>query len=425
MKKKLITIILTAILVILPIAIIPDAKDYTQIKMWALLASGLILLILLLLNYKEFNIDKQDAILLVYAALIFISTMYSDNVSVSIFGTKYRYEGMLALYTYIIIYFCSKKFLNYKNKNTLLYVFQAVYIAISILSIFQYYIILPQNKLKPIFNKGACGTFGNTNFMGNFASMGIPIFVINYILKNNKLSLVTSLLVFFSLIACNARSGWVAFIAFSIILIIYLVKNKKWEYFKRAIILAVGFVLIFAIIYTSSKGKNPLRNKFSAIKDDIEIVKTDGIKNKLGSNRIQIWNIVLELIPKYPILGVGTDNLKNGILQNLTQNSINFINENRSVIDKAHNEYLQIAATLGIPALIVYTVFICSIIFPKLPKFFKQENVFLILCVIGSYFIQAFFNISTIGIAPIFWFMLGIANNKNINYNVIEGEKKI
>lgn len=93
------------------------------------------------------------------------------------------------------------------------------------------------------------------------------------------------------------------------------------------------------------------------------------------------------------------------------------------MIDKAHNEYLQIAATLGIPALAIYSIFICMIIFPKLPKIFKQEYSLLILSVIINYLTQAFFNISTIGIAPLFWFALGIANNKNFNYNVIEGEK--
>lgn len=36
------------------------------------------------------------------------------------------------------------------------------------------------------------------------------------------------------------------------------------------------------------------------------------------------------------------------------------------------------------------------------------------LSIIGSYLVQAFFNISTIGIAPMFWFALGIMDNKKI-----------
>lgn len=420
MKKRLITIVLTILLVILPLAIMPDTKDYTLPKVWCLLIGGFILLILLFLNYKELTIEKQDYFLLLYSLFIFISTMNSTEVMISIMGTKYRYEGMLALFAYIVIYFCAKDFFKYKKNKNLLYICQAVYITISVLSIFQYYMVLPTNSLKPIFNKGACGTFGNTNFMGSFASMGIPIFVITYILNNNKVSLVTSFLVFFSLIGCNARSGWVAFILFGIMMLIYLIKNKNKEYFKRTIILGIGFIMIFSIM-SIPFSNNPVRSKIMSISKDISSIKEEGINNKLGSRRIQIWKIVLDLTSKYPIFGVGTDNLKIGILKNLTQDAVDFINTNAGMIDKAHNEYLQIAATLGIPALVIYIVAVCMIVLPKLPKLFKQENVFLILCVIISYLAQAFFNISTIGIAPLFWFALGIANNKNFNYNVIEG----
>lgn len=318
MKKRLITIILTILIILLPLAITPNIKDYTQIKMWCLLSGGFILLILLFLNYKELIIEKSDYFVILYAAFIFISTMNSTDIMVSIIGTKYRYEGMLALFTYIIIYFCAKNFFKYKQNKTLLYICQAIYIIISILSVFQHYVVLPTNRLMPIFNKGACGTFGNTNFMGNFVSMGIPIFVITYILNNNKLSLATSLLVFFSLIACNARSGWVAFILFGVILFIYLLKNRKKEYFKRAIILGIGFIIIFSIIYMPSSN-NPVRSKIMSISKDVESIKKEGINDNMGSNRIQIWKIVLELTLKHPSLGVGTDNLKMGILRNLTR----------------------------------------------------------------------------------------------------------
>lgn len=82
-------------------------------------------------------------------------------------------------------------------------------------------------------------------------------------------------------------------------------------------------------------------------------------------------------------------------------------------MDKAHNEYLHIAVTIGIPALILYLTFIALVILPNIKKIFKKESIFIILSVIISYLAQAFFNISTIGIAPLFWVALGILDNKN------------
>ena len=83
----------------------------------------------------------------------------------------------------------------------------------------------------------------------------------------------------------------------------------------------------------------------------------------------------------------------------------------RQLADKAHNEYLQIAATIGIPALIIYLAFVCQIVF-KDKNIFKNNATFILLVPIISYLVQAFFNISTIGVAPIFWLLLGLIQNQ-------------
>ncbi len=418
MKNKIITTILTILIIALPIAIMPGKTTYNIPKVWTLLIGGAILLILLLINYKKLELDKKDYVILIFALLVFISTICSSNIKISILGIDNRWEGMLAFYTYILIYFCAKKFLQYKNNRTLLNILHIVYISISILGILQYYIKLPTNDLYPIFNKGACGTFGNTNFMGSFISMGIPIFIITYIIKGDKISFITSLLVFFCLIACIARSGWVAFGIFSIIILIYLIKNKNKKLFKRAVILVVCFIMIFMLLYLPEK--SIVKQKINQIKNDVTIAKTKGLNDKLGSSRIQVWEIVIELIEKYPIFGVGTDNLKKGIADNLTETSINLILRAKSPIDKAHNEYLHIAVTLGIPALVIYLIFLCMIVFPKLKNILKQEKTFINLSVIISYLAQAFFNISTIGVAPLFWLALGLLDNQNFKNRINE-----
>lgn len=284
MKNKIITTILTILIIALPIAIMPGKTTYNIPKVWTLLIGGAILLILLLINYKKLELDKKDYVILIFALLVFISTICSSNIKISILGIDNRWEGMLAFYTYILIYFCAKKFLKYKDNKTLLNVLYGVYISISILGILQYYIKLPTNDLYPIFNKGACGTFGNTNFMGSFISMGIPIFIITYIIKGDKISFITSLLVFFCLIACIARSGWVAFGIFSIILLIYLIKNKNKNFFKRIVILVVCFIMIFMLLYLPEK--SIVKQKTNQVKNEVTIAKTKGLDDKLGSSRI-------------------------------------------------------------------------------------------------------------------------------------------
>ena len=80
----------------------------------------------------------------------------------------------------------------------------------------------------------------------------------------------------------------------------------------------------------------------------------------------------------------------------------------KSIVDKAHNEYLQIAVTIGIPALLTYLTLIGIILFKsvrlsKSASFLIPLNIALI-----SYLIQAFFNISVVSVAPLYWALLGV-----------------
>lgn len=101
-----------------------------------------------------------------------------------------------------------------------------------------------------------------------------------------------------------------------------------------------------------------------------------------------------------------------GLLLNCQDEYVEFVNTKHAIIDKAHNEYLHIGATLGIPALICYLVFISLILLPKIKILLNNDTYFIICLVIISYLVQAFFNISTIGVAPVFWMILGLSDNK-------------
>lgn len=405
MKTKAITIIITIMMLVVPIAVLPTETN--PLKFITVVSVGAILLVLFLINYKSIKIDKKDVLILIFAMLIFISTMLSSDIHTSIFGTEKRYDGMLSLFSYIIIYLCAKRFLRYKNNKTLLIILYILYILVGILGIAQYYIKLPEIKL---FSKGVAGTFGNTNFMGNFLSMGIPIFSMVYISKNKKLSLLTSLIIFFGIIACGARSSWLAFATFFIILLAYLIQTKNKEYIKRTGILLVCFTLIFTYLFTAKNSFT--KSKIDAVKSDITVATTQGITNKMGSGRIQIWKITIELIKKYPIFGVGTDNLKKGIRDNLTEESIDFMLRTKQQIDKAHNEYLQYAVTLGIPAMLIYIGFVLLILKDNIKEIETNNMKLILYLIVVSYLVQAFFNISTIGIAPLFWMALGLLDSK-------------
>ena len=121
-----------------------------------------------------------------------------------------------------------------------------------------------------------------------------------------------------------------------------------------------------------------------------------------------------KVIYKLPILGCGVDALMEGLQQLYPIDNVKFIFDTGVCIDKAHNEYLQITATMGIPTMIIYLIFISMIEISCMKKMLKHKVIAVYFIVITSYLVQALLNISTIGVAPIFWFILGMAS-RNIN----------
>ena len=376
-------------------------------------------MVLLLTNYKNFSIDGKDVFVLVFLGLVVISAIFAVDIKTTIIGEEDRYEGLLMFITYVCIYLCSKKFFKYEKIENFLNIMFYVSMIIGLLGIAQTYINYP--KLYPIFNKeisAICSTFGNANFFGSFISIVLPTSIIIFIFKGNKKSFILSLVMFFNMISAGNRSTWVSFGIVAIIGSIYIAKNRKEEYFKRMAILIICFCLIFIYLLYATGTNSTTFDKLNLMRKDLQRASEEGITSELGSQRIAIWKLTVELIKKRPILGCGVDCLKFGLCQYCPEELGKFILEKGIIVDKAHNEYLQITATIGIPALVIYLIFIGMVLLPKTKYMLKNKENFIICVTIISYLVQAFFNISTIGVAPIFWMILGLADNKEVQEKI-------
>lgn len=418
MKEKLINITIILISILAPILIIPQSIGNTYLpKLIALLILGAMLLFLILSNYKKLYIDKIDILLLTFGGLVILSTLFSSNIKKSVIGENNRYEGMLMFLIYILIFLSVKKFFKKEYIKTYINIMYIVILLICILSICQYYITTID--LGPIFStnksKGSSGTFGNSNFLGSFVSIFLPISIATYIMNGKKRYLILSGMLFITMLLCVARSSWVAFIIYFLITTLFILYKRKKEYFKRLVLILMVFICSFVII--SYTGKENIISKNKKMVNEVKQISTTGITENMGSGRIAIWKMTIKLIKSNPLIGVGPDNLKEGLFNNtdIRYNELyNFFVKTRVSVDKAHNEYLQIAATIGIPALIIYLTFIGIICFKNLKVSLKDNARFILLLSILSYLVQAFFNISTIGIAPLFWIILGLISNDNV-----------
>ena len=76
--------------------------------------------------------------------------------------------------------------------------------------------------------------------------------------------------------------------------------------------------------------------------------------------------------------------------------------------DKAHNEFLEYAASGGIFTVISYISVLILILF-GLFKNIKDDKFKILFIVVFTYIILSIFNISVIIVAPIVWILLGCA----------------
>lgn len=424
---KVINVILCIIVFLIPLLTIPRMVAlnwYNIVKYIALLICGTILLICIILKRKELKFDLIDKTLLVFLALIILSTIFSINIPKSILGEENRYEGLLTFIVYFLTYYCAKYYFQY---NKLLKNFAIIVVTItSVIGILQYYNRFPLYKMFniPYITNFASSTFGNRNFFASFLSIIVPLFMALYIIKKKKVYLVMSLLSFFGILVSMTRSSWLGLTTASIFGLIYIIKNYSKDVLKRTIHIAIGFIIIFFFVLMppnfisknihGSVNINSLEGRFNMLAEDFETIFGDSTKEQKassGAGRIGIWVMTLKSIAQDPLLGTGPDTLKDGLIHNALEDVLIRVESTRTIIDKAHNEYLQIAATIGIPALIVYLAFLAQILF-KDKNLFKHNSTFILIVPIVSYLTQAFFNISTIGVSPIFWLLLGVVQNE-------------
>ena len=115
-----------------------------------------------------------------------------------------------------------------------------------------------------------------------------------------------------------------------------------------------------------------------------------------GSDRIGIWVGTLEHIAKRPLFGYGPD----AAVQPWSD----------SGIIRTHNEFLQHAMLLGIPAALAYVAALLTLFLHQWKRLRETEETVLIAAgAVTGYLISSFFGISIFYTTPFLFFLLGLA----------------
>jgi len=388
-------------------------------KVAAMIILALSFLAVLAINKIRFkDIVQKDRInisLFIYFILLAASVYAAENKVFAIIGVPGRWEGLVTITLYMFLFITARLYLV--PDEGLFKIILVTAIIVSIYGILQTmnFDPFPRDVLRENWSKRAFSTMGNPNFLGSYIVLIIPTSIYFYIIKKNITGLTAYAILFYCLLSTGTRGAWLGTIAsimaFAAIHYMYF-RYSKGE-FTRYVILIVITILLLALYNFNTEGA--FIDRFLSIKRDADEFLTKGDRaDYSGANRGFIWKRVAELIKKRPLTGYGIENLGEAFKKYYTQDMIELWNEVR-YLDKAHNEYLHIAVTSGIPSLLVYLTFISQIILKGLFRLKNCKTALLILSSVIGYMTAAFFNISVVSVAYVYWIFLGLLAGSNGN----------
>lgn len=442
---KAIEATIMALVILVPIAFYPRCMDvFLPIKEFIF---GLLVVICLMfwcfrmINQERFNFIRSpiDFPILCFIAICIFSLFWSNSPMIS---TK---ELPLFLTGPLLYFIITNNIINEQQINRILNVIVIIGGLFGIYGILQYQGIDFSFWTGNIGRQNVFGLFGNVNYFAEYLiiplTIAIPLFFVSKN-KMKKLLLIIGILAMgTSLILTFTRGSYLSFgtsLIFMFFLFIFsrgktFIKDNK----KLFIIIFLAIILIISLFVIP----NPLNKPgtiISKIKDRTSV--TQLTQSYSIKRRIATWKFTILMIKDHPLLGSGIGTYKYNTLK--YQAEFFEQGENRALYpygfaDRAHNEYLQLWAEMGMIGLGIFIwLMVCYFnygikILNKIKNHYKQAILIGLMGSIAAVLVDGIFGFPLHLAATIvlFWIAIGFTDaigtgNKN-NILTIKTTKKI
>lgn len=298
---------------------------------------------------------------------------------------------ILVALIFLIFHFTS---LDKLEREKLIFVLIIALTSVELISIYYPYLFDIIQNGEPAFQSLRYrGIAGNINVMSYSLIFKLP-FLIYYIFirdKNRYLLYILIILLAYALFSIlETRSAILTLVLITIILSIffyYVQKSKNILKIFRNILLPISLGLFISFLTQSNfTSKTNIQDRMGTL---LEVEQDQSI-----NERLRYYKAAFQSFKSNPILGVGVGNWE---IESLRYERINM--DDYTVPYHAHNDYLEILAESGIPAVVLYfgTLFVIMLLTIKkilFNKIKKERDLFyiVILCSTSVYLIDSMFN---------------------------------
>lgn len=315
-------------------------------------------------NYRFKNKGKNILLFTVLYVAYLIGLLYSENLKYGLSDM----ETKLSIFIFPIAFFISKIDFKAILDNVLKWFVIGLTISCIIClgeGIYQF--VISGNESELFYSK--LSIFHHASYYSMYVNLGLIIVYYQYFKKESLIKLdgvkMVLLSVFLSIVILllSSKMGIISMLITQLAVVIYWVVKYK-SYFKSLLVILV-FIAGIAITYSSSYTFKVRMDEF------ITTLKSDEASKKSTTGvRIYAWQTAIDLIKEKPLIGYGTGDVKNVLIDE-------YIKKDLTVLAKKelnpHNQFLQTAIALGC---IGFLILILSFVLPLIHSIKRQFYIY-------------------------------------------------
>ena len=375
--------------------------------------------------YKNRAFKVFYFLIAVFIFLLIVSAIINDlSFAQLILGAWARNNGLAYYVSLFILLIVTVNMKSTKLEYSILKALSFTGFIVNIYAWLQFANFDFYNSLFPLYNKNLVvySVFGNTNFFSAFfsfsllANLGVlSIQNFSIIMRTfSAISLVFSLPLLFIVDLQGLVLSFFGLIAISCFWVnSQLIRNFKSKSFLRLVyLIPFLFIGVLALFLRAQNRFN--KQEFITLED-----------------RSYFWQSAIEMIRNSPWFGVGPDSFGYWVGIYRSKEFYDFRNQLKidpGYTDNAHNVLLHIAATLGIPALVLYCLIIFFVLWRALIAYRVCKDkfiVYVIITIFCAYLLQSIISIDHLGLSVWGWIIGGILVKLSIGDENLQVAKQI
>jgi O-antigen ligase len=355
------------------------------------------------LLYSKRNL--VEILLLCLLILAVFSTIASSDPLLSLRGSFYRKDGLISYIAYAGIFACGYLMdsISSIKKILMMIVLSSTFMSVLML--------INIDKLNLLLNfHPNSAVFYNTNHFGYYLCIAVmsaaALFLIEEVnTKNSLYYLICFAVLVAALVKNNSFGPYIG-----VLVGILFLGVISFIFFKEQLTRIITVIVVFIVVcFVINIDNGFLGNELIKLSKDVQsIVNNTVTADKAGSGRWILWTEGVKYIFEKPLLGYGPENLgARYMLEGIEH-------------DRPHNEFIQIAASLGIPALLFYI----GALFRHFSIVVLNRNnlnitIITLNSIIFAYLISSMFGNTMFYTSPFYFMLLGmtVSNTKKWYYS--------